>query len=220
LQAVDKIDGIRMRDGNQWDIFLNKADEDTASALLKEMNPPIVAIHPGARNNKNKRWRTSKFTKLCDLLFEQYGAHILLVGGKDDRKLCNFITKHTTAAKITILAGKLTLLQTAAVLKRCNLLIGHASGPTYIASAVGTPVVAIHGPDSYINFGALGDKVKVVSSTLKCSPCLHFYRNFLWGLRVRYIPICWAMQKISVEQVFDACCQQLKKDYKPKEIKK
>jgi ADP-heptose:LPS heptosyltransferase len=211
LQAVDKIDGVKLRNGTpKWEIFLSKDDEVVARDILKSLHSPVVAIHPGARNNKNKRWATRKFAKLCDSLQAEFRTTILLVGGNDDQKECRHITTHTKATVVNC-AGSLSLLQSAAVIKGCDLFIGHASGPTYIAAAVGTPVVAIHGPDDPKNFGPLGDEVKVVSPELSCAPCLHFYRNFLWGLRVRYIPVCPAMRTITVDQVFDACSELLGK---------
>lgn len=206
LQAVDKIDGVKIRDGYEWDLFFSDEDEAVACNLFDGLRSPVIAIHPGARNNKNKRWEVRKFVKLCDLLSSEFSAQILLIGGDEDKKLCSYISSYTKAIN---LAGQLSLLQSAGVIKGCDLFVGHASGPTYIAAAVGTPVVAIHGPDNPRNFGPLGEEVRIVSPKFRCSPCLHFYRNFLWGLRVRYIPLCLAMRSISVEEVFSACAQFL-----------
>ncbi|MBI4723400.1 MAG: glycosyltransferase family 9 protein [Candidatus Stahlbacteria bacterium] len=200
LQAIDKIDDTIMRDNYKWDIFPTPNDNDIAKKLLNGLHPPIIAIHPGARNNKNKKWSKNKFISLCKALSEK--ANILLIGGKADYKLCHYIATQTKATNI---AGKLTLLQTAALIKKCNLFIGHASGPTYLANAVGTPIVAILGPDNPVNFGPIGENVKIITPKLKCAPCLHFYRNFCWGLRIRYIPICRAMRSITVEEVLQTC---------------
>jgi ADP-heptose:LPS heptosyltransferase len=211
LRAVDKIDGVKLRDGMpKWEIFLSEEDEAVAEDLLKSLESPVVAIHPGARNNKNKRWATRKFAKLCDSLQATFRTSIVLIGSNEDQRECSYIEAHTSAA-VTNCAGSFSLLQSAAVIKGCNMFIGHASGPTYMAAAVGTPVVAIHGPDDPRNFGPLGKEVKIVSPELRCAPCLHFYRNFLWGLRVRYIPVCPAMRTITVDQVFDACSELLGK---------
>ena len=46
-------------------------------------------------------------------------------------------------AAVINLAGKATLRQTAAVLKRCELFIGNDAGPMHMAAAVGVPVIEI-----------------------------------------------------------------------------
>jgi ADP-heptose:LPS heptosyltransferase len=209
LQAIDKIDSTKLRDTYSWDIFIPKEDKEVAQKILDKIGSPVVAIHPGGRCNKNKRWSIYKIIKLCDSLASEFGAHILLIGGKADKRSSNYIVHHTKACALN-LAGTLTLLQSAAVIEKCNLFVGHASGPTHIAAAVGTPVVAIYGADDPQNFGPIGKRVKVVSSSLPCSPCFHFYRNFFWGLRLRYIPLCRAMRSISVESVLERCAQFLR----------
>ena len=220
LQAVDKIDGIKLRDDTNWEIFLEDKELHAAKSLLKEFKDtsPLIAIHPGGRNNKCKRWKTQKFALLSNLLIDKFNAKIVLIGGKKDIKLCNFIENHihSTSNSQTPklpnslnLAGKLSLRQSATVIKHCDLFIGNASGPTYIASALGTPVVGIFGPDNPKNFGPLGKNVQVVTSKLICAPCLNFYRHFFWGMRLRYIPICLAMQSIKTEEVFAACSHLL-----------
>ena len=222
LSAVDKIDGIKLRDDDSWEIFLEEEELLAAKSLLKKFNntSPLIAIHPGGRNNKCKRWKTQKFALLCNLLKQKFDAKILLIGSNKDIKLCNFIENHIHSnlqpatcnlqpATCLNLAGKLSLRQSAAVIKHCDLFIGNASGPTYIASALGIPVVGIFGPDNPKNFGPLGKNIRVVTPKLLCAPCLNFYRHFFWGMRLRYIPICLAMQSIKTEEVFAACSHLL-----------
>ncbi len=204
LQAIDNIDGIKLRDNDNWEIFLENEELEVAKSILKGISLPLVAIHPGGRNNKCKRWGIHKFAVLCNLLKDKFNANIVLVGGKQDIKLCSHIEKHTVAETLN-LAGKLKLRETAAILKHCDLFVGNASGPTYIASVLGTSVVGVFGPDNPNNFGPRGKNVRVVTPKFRCAPCLHFYRNFFWGMRVRHIPICLAMRSIQPNEVFDAC---------------
>lgn len=212
LQAVGKITSQSPPSSTHtpinWEIFWSEKDEIIAQNAIKNARHPFIAIHPGARNNKCKRWEPANFISLCNSLTTQFNAQIILIGGKKEIKLCNYISEGIYPTPLN-LAGKLTLLQSAAVINRCDLFIGHASGPTYIAAAVRTPVVAIYGPDDPKNFGLLGEKVTIITPKLKCAPCLHFYRNFIWGLIVRYIPKCKAIQSIKPDDVFNACIQSL-----------
>ncbi|MDI6839301.1 MAG: glycosyltransferase family 9 protein [bacterium] len=213
LRAVDKIDGVKLRDTNGCELFIGEKGKRFAQAMLKNIPHPIVAVHPGARCNKNKQWGAKNLVKLCNSIIEKFNAQILLIGGKSDVKLCNYIQNHIHTKALN-LAGMTTLLQSAAIIEECDLFIGHASGPTHIAAALGTPVVAIYGADNPKNFAPLGRSVIVVTPKLRCAPCFHFYRNFLWGLRLRYIPVCKAIQTIKVEDVFNACAQVLKNEEK------
>jgi ADP-heptose:LPS heptosyltransferase len=50
-------------------------------------------------------------------------------------------------------APELTLPQLAALLARCRILIGHDSGVTHLAAAVGTTVLALFGPTDPLTWG-------------------------------------------------------------------
>jgi ADP-heptose:LPS heptosyltransferase len=51
------------------------------------------------------------------------------------------------------MAGRLTFGQTAAAIERCDVYVGNDTGVTILASAVGTPVVAIFGPSDPRRYG-------------------------------------------------------------------
>ncbi|MDD5530265.1 MAG: glycosyltransferase family 9 protein [bacterium] len=207
LKTVTKIDGTEPKEKPECNVFLSESDEKFAKEELKKIAKPIVAIHPGARCNKNKRWGTDNFVELAKALIGKYNAKIIFIGGKEDVALSNYIKQQLSSCsdKIIDFTGKISILQSAAIIKNCNLFIGNASGPTHIAAAIGTPVIAIYGADNPVNFSPPGKKVKVITPTNKCAPCFHFYRNFFWGMRLRYIPTCRALKTIKVETVLNVC---------------
>src|SRR5256886_14341219 len=69
------------------------------------------------------------------------------------------------------LIGKTILSQLVALLKRANLVISGDSGPMHIAAAVGTPVIAIHGPTDPALSGPVSPSATVLRSDIWCSPC-------------------------------------------------
>jgi ADP-heptose:LPS heptosyltransferase len=69
------------------------------------------------------------------------------------------------------LAGKTSLPQLVALLKRANLVISGDSGPMHIAAAVGTPLIAIHGPTDPALSGPISPTATVLRSDIWCSPC-------------------------------------------------
>ena len=58
-----------------------------------------------------------------------------------------------------------------ALVKKCKVLISTDSAPVHIASAVGTPVVAIFGPTDAARHKPPGENVVIIKTVLKCSPC-------------------------------------------------
>jgi heptosyltransferase-2 len=216
LQISEKIDGKKIKNEIKSEVFVSEKEINKAAEILEKLTHPIIIIHPGARCNKNKIWGIKKLVGLCSLLQKKFEPTFLLVGGKGDVKLSSYILSHLRA-KFLNLTNKLSLLEFAALCKGSDLFIGNASGPTHIAGAMGIPVVAIYGPDAPQNFAPLGREVRVITPTNKCAPCFYFYRNFIWGLRLRYIPYCKGIKSITIEKVFDRCVELLEKNEKKEE---
>ena len=162
-------------------VYLSASHRTAARNLLREaeLTPatPFVTMHVGADGFRGrKRWSTARFARVGTALVDRFGMHVLLVGGPDDRAL----GKEVLAAMpggVTNLAGRTSLLETAALIERSTLFIGNDSCPLHIAAAVGTPAVGIFGPSSVEQFQPLGGprhRQRVVQSNLPCSPCFHF----------------------------------------------
>lgn len=131
----------------------------------------LIGIAPGSVWN-TKRWTKEGYFQLVrKLLSEKY--NVCLIGGKEDVKLCNEIINNTTRGGVINLSGKLTLLQSAELIRRCRVLITNDSSPVHLAAAVDTPVVAIFGPTlPAFGFAPYSDgSVVVETHGLKCRPC-------------------------------------------------
>ena len=60
----------------------------------------------------------------------------------------------------------------AAFLAGAEMVVGADTGPVHLASALGTPVVAIFGPTSAERNGPLGVSSRLVATDMECSPCM------------------------------------------------
>ena len=70
------------------------------------------------------------------------------------------------------LAGKLTPRESAAVLERARLFIGHDSGPMHLAAALGTPCVAIFSARNKPGvWFPRGDGHKIIYHQTECYGC-------------------------------------------------
>lgn len=157
------------------ELFLPVSHEDElfAKKILAEYDldngRPIVLVHPGARW-WFKSWPPEYFAKLADAIQQNFKCHVILAGGPLDQDVVNKI-QNMIAAKAVSLVGKTTILQLAALLKRCHLFVGNDNGPMHIAAAAGTPVVAFFGLTNPLLWGPCGSGHTVFYKGVDCSPC-------------------------------------------------
>jgi heptosyltransferase-2 len=128
---------------------------------------PIVAIAPGARW-ATKRWPAERFAAVADALAAD-GCRIVLAGGPGDRSA---FAAFRAAARADVAADLsfLPIDALAAAIARVQLLIACDSGPVHLATAVGTPVLALFGPTSATRWGPPAPG-RALSLGLGCSPC-------------------------------------------------
>jgi ADP-heptose:LPS heptosyltransferase len=77
-------------------------------------------------------------------------------------------------------------------------VVSNDTATVHIASAMGTPVVGLYGPNTPFLYGPLGDNDLVFYSELPCSPCLCNITSKLSDCRKA---VC--MESITVDAVFD-----------------
>jgi heptosyltransferase II len=96
----------------------------------------------------------------------------VIVGGLEDTALAESIVAASGGRAVSA-AGALSLRGSAALIERASVLITNDSAPLHLATAVGTPVVALFGPTvPEFGFGprGLGDIVLGMED-LPCRPC-------------------------------------------------
>ncbi|HIE03337.1 MAG TPA: glycosyltransferase family 9 protein [Candidatus Latescibacteria bacterium] len=149
-----------------------RGHEEVALSFLREHElegRPTVALAPGSVW-PTKRWVPEGFRRVAEALVRM-GVGVVLVGGAEDRELCERIVRGLSPEP-AVAAGRTSVMESAALLKFCSVLVSNDSAPVHIASAVGTPVVAIFGPTvPAFGFGPYGPGHRVVELDLPCRPC-------------------------------------------------
>jgi len=154
------------------------------------------AINPGA-SCPSKMWPASRFAELTDQLNQQFGFPVVLIGGSGEQSISDQMIRWMKTKAINM-TGRLSLSQTAWLLKDARLLISNDSGPVHIANAVGTPVISIFGRKQPglgpKRWGPLGSTSTVIHKDVGCTHCPAHLCEFSF--------LC--LDSISVEEVLEA----------------
>lgn len=150
----------------------------------------IVGINPGAAYGSAKCWLPERFQEVAKRLVEDPRVRILFFGDRAGASLVQNICVGLPNTVVN-LAARTTLRELIALLELCSVVLTNDSGPMHIASAVGTPLLALFGSTSDVATGPY-DCGQVIHKHVECSPC---YR--------RTCPIDFrCMTRIEVDEVY------------------
>lgn len=150
--------------------------DDAATAAAARMLTPappghrLIGLHVSG-GRESKQWHLDRFAAVGRALAADGDVTVVLTGGPGDRPLVDAVRGQLGGVPVIDTAGHLDLPSTAALLARLAVLITGDTGPMHLASAVGTPVVALFGPSDPRRYGPLAARQQVVRVQLPCSPC-------------------------------------------------
>lgn len=110
---------------------------DEAFEPVLRTQRPAIAIVAGAKRPQN-RWPATYFQEVIEKYRDRY--NIILIGGPED---VNLLGPISVGHGIFNFCGKLSPLQSALMLKKCNLVVSNDTGPMHLAYAVGVPLITI-----------------------------------------------------------------------------
>ncbi|MBA3339385.1 MAG: lipopolysaccharide heptosyltransferase II [Geodermatophilaceae bacterium] len=151
---------------------LTPGDEDRAAvdALLAAhgvtSGETLVALAPGSV------WGTKRWPYFAALAVElRDRARIVVIGGAADREAAAEILAASPGALDA--TGALSLLASAELIRRCGGIVSNDSAPLHLASAMGTPTIALFGPTvPDFGFGPLAPVHESLGlDALACRPC-------------------------------------------------
>jgi len=169
--------GIEPQDKNLFMPIKPEAEKWVDDWLRREgirESDKLLVVHPGA-SCPSKIWPNERFAQASDQLVDKYGFKAVIIAGPRDIILAENVVKNMRNAAVN-LAGKISLSQLASVLKRCRLFISNDSGPVHMASALGSPVIALFGrKDPGLTprrWGPLGKRATILYKESGCIKCL------------------------------------------------
>lgn len=126
-----------------------KIDDGIIDTLLDEFglreNHDLVAVHPWT-SDSFKQWPAENFARLAKRLEKELKKTVLIIGGSQELEKSMMVFNPWISRSVN-LTGKTSLIQLAALLKRCRLLISCDSGPVHLASCVDTPALVLFRTD-------------------------------------------------------------------------
>jgi heptosyltransferase-3 len=114
-----------------------------------------IAIHPGS-GSPRKNWPLERWIELCERLSPRLPAQLLIVGGETDA------AGLAALARFGEIAQNLPLPALAGRLARCRLFLGHDSGVSHLAAALGTPCLLLFGPTDPAIWAPPGEHVHIL----------------------------------------------------------
>jgi len=155
---------------------ISPSEEEWSQSVLNKhfgsFEKHIISLGPGAKH-LTKQWPLSCYQGLSSKLFGSSGEveGIVLLGDKNDRLLTDRISQSSQRGILNG-AGRFSIRQSAAMIKRTSLLITNDTGLMHVATAVQTPVLALFGPTSReFGFFPLKSRAKIMEVPLPCRPC-------------------------------------------------
>ena len=127
--------------------------------LVKRENS--LALHPGS-GSEGKNWPEQNWRKLVVHLLNHSALNLLLVGGEAEEVKLKRLAKGLLADRIKI-AQNVPLYELAPRLIKCSGYVGHDSGITHLASALGLPTLVLWGKSDEKIWRPLGEKVRVLN---------------------------------------------------------
>ncbi len=156
-------------------ISLREEDRKGAEHVLQGLGfsngRPLIGMNPGATYGLAKCWPPDRFAELARRLAKKWKAGIVVFGKEEERSASEEILRQVGRSGVD-LTGKTGLLQLAALLEKCRLLVTNDTGTMHVAAAVGIPVVAIFGSTDPVTTGPFGEGHVIVKKDVPCSPCL------------------------------------------------
>lgn len=146
-------------------IFPSEEDRRAALPILgtEAADHPMVAIHPGS-GSALKNWPLDRWDLLGRWIVERNPrTRLLVIGGEADFDRLEKLSEAWRDLPV-VRARDLPLPHLAAVIEKCCLFLGHDSGISHLAAAVGTPCLLLFGPTDPSVWGPAQGAVRIIEA--------------------------------------------------------
>ena len=185
----------------RWDIPIT---EDAAEFVARQIpgDEPVLVISP-CSSHAARNWHPERYAAVAEHAANRHRLRIVLSGGpsKIEAEFGAAIVSATRAPVIDLI-GKDTLPQLVALLERADLVLTPDSGPSHLANAMATPVIALHASTWSRRSGPYGSLDLCVDRFAEAAKKFRgkTAEELRWGTRIENPGV---MDLISVEDVIE-----------------
>jgi ADP-heptose:LPS heptosyltransferase len=154
-------------------ISVNVVHEEFANDFINKHNiasKNIIGISMTG-NWEAKKYKTNDYIEVVNKINKIYDVNFILIwGNENEKKECEKVQANFKDNSFVIPDSPIRYL--AAIIKKCDLIIGNDSGPMHIAVTQGVPVLGIYGPTDQALQGPYGENnLTVVNANIDCLYC-------------------------------------------------
>jgi ADP-heptose:LPS heptosyltransferase len=171
-------------DVKKTSFYFKKNSEEFAELFFRENKireeEPVVFLHAGSGKAvtaleegkvASSLWVGERWAEVGDYLIEKYGARVILTGVQKEKRVVDEIYSiMTNKKKVINLAGKVSIEDSASLLKRGDLLISIDTAMAHIGAQSGIPVIDLFGPLTPKECSPLGESTDIFHPEV-CTAC-------------------------------------------------
>ena len=187
----------------RWDLPIDAQAVNWAKNHLPQGEGPILLVNPAA-SKPERTWVLERYIAVIAYAQKQWNARVILTGGPGpyDRSLGDAIAAEV---EVTNLIGQTKPMQLLALIQAADVLLCPDTGPSHMAAAVNTPVVALHavtssqvsGPYTFRHY-CVDYYPQAVCEILKKTPATNVWGTHAHGpLTMRLIPVDAVIQQLT-----------------------
>jgi len=144
-RGIAELGDAHAEDLANWDLRLNAHERSAAAEALAPMQGrKFLVCAPGCKMQAND-WGQENWRVLLGRLYRKYPMYgLVMSGGKEDVKLCEYASQDWTGTKLNM-AGWMGPRESAALCADATIFVGPDSGPKHLAACMGVPCVCAFG---------------------------------------------------------------------------
>jgi heptosyltransferase III len=128
-----------------WDLGLTPQEHEAAARVLgSSARQSFVMFHMGTKQPYGRDWGEANWIRLGERITAAYpDLGLVTLGSPVEAERANRMLAIWKGATINA-CGRGSVRETAALISRARLFVGHDSGPGHLAAATRVPIVSIH----------------------------------------------------------------------------
>jgi heptosyltransferase I len=151
---------------------IDQVDSAAARQALDATGGRYALLNPGAAW-PNKRWPPERLGAVAAAIRERHRLMSIVLWGPGEEALAHAAVAASSGAAVA--TGATTIADIVGLARGASVMVSGDTGPTHIASAVGTPIVGIYGPTRPARNGPMAPDDLWVSRDAVCQ-CHHLRR--------------------------------------------